>query len=191
MEFTEQELKTRDEKIAADAKAAAKKEFDEALPAAVETAVAAKTEEIKTEVQADVEKKAEEQKAAGAYAADVEAFLKEFSDANKISPAQVALLRPFLSAMNPKTEIEFSEKDAEAKDVTVKRNALKVIRDLFTNATVVGGDFADTKVGPKGDAANYAAEREKAIEFTKADPKLSYGQALIKARAALKTNPKK
>lgn len=194
MEFTEKELEARDAEVAAKAKEAAKKEYDEQVAAEVAKAVEAKTEEIKTEVKAEVEaeikEKTEAEQAAAAYNSDVEAFLKEYSDGNKLSPAQIAILRPFLKTMNPKTEFEFSEKNEKNEDVVVKRNALKVIRDLFANATVVGGDFADTGKGLKGDEANYSAEKAKAAEFMASDSSLTYGKALVKARAALKTNQK-
>lgn len=187
-EFTEKEISDLQEKAANEATAKAGTEFAEKLKTETKAAADKAAAETKAAVEKEFADKAVATKAAADYAGDVESMLKEFSEKKKLNPAQIANLRPVLLAIDGRKELTFSEKDKDDKVIETKKTVLNAIKAVIANfGEAPEGEFKDTKEGANGKDAQYSEEKTAAEKIMKDDPKMTYGQALIKARAQIKS----
>jgi len=185
-EYTEKEIQEIQDKAAEAAKKAADVQFAETLKTATDKAA----KDAKAATEAEFAQKAADAQKVAAYSADVEAAIKEFGD--KVTPAQVAILRPVLLSADPAKEIEFTEKGADGKDAQVKKTFLAAMKSFVANIVAApAGEYRGTNdKGAQGDEAVYSEERAEADKIMKADSKLTFGQALIQARAKIKSAKK-
>jgi len=186
MEFTQEQL---DDKIKVatieavkSAMKIANKDFTEKLTT--------ETEKVKKEttdkLNSDFEEKQKADKLVANYKGDVEAMLKEFSEGEKIKivPSQVSDIRQLLFSIGEVKAIEYSEKDKDGKDVDIKTDTLKLVKNIISNfKEVPKGEIKNVEEGTKGDDANFT-EQDKAIKkLMKEDDKLSYREAMLQVDA--------
>lgn len=179
--------------------------IDDAVKTAVDTATADFSEKLKTETEkakADGKQEAEKnfsekqkaENAKRAYRADCDALIKEFAEGERVKlvPAQIAPLRELLYSFGENKTVEFSEKDKDGNEKTVKTDALKLIRDVVSNFKEIDkGEIKKPTEGAKGEDATYQEEKAEAVkvmkEFKDSGRSITFGQALIKARENLKS----
>jgi len=193
MELTEKELQEKIDNAKAEGAKDAEKDFSEKLKTETEKA----KNDGKAEAEKEFNEKSEADKAKNAYRSNCDALIKEFAEGEKIKlvPAQVAPLRELLYSFGENKAVEYSEKDKNGNEKTVKTDALKLVREVISNFKEVSKEeLPKTEKGAKGEDAQYEEEKAEAEkiqkEFKDKGETITFGQALIKARANLKRNEK-
>lgn len=186
-EYSDLEL----EKIKDDAVAAAAKKTKDDIQEDYDEKLKKEKEDAEKVGKDKAEKEYNEKREKDKDVINHEAKIDEFCDAGikdgSITPAMIeAGLKQLLYSMVEPIEIEYSQKDKAGKESTVKTNNIDIVKAVIkAYAKVTEGSTKD--VDGDGTGGDYAAEKKLAEEKMSKNDKLTFSQALLDARAELKT----
>ena len=195
MEYSEAQIKDMKENAAREAvdaekekiKSDAEKDFNEKLEK--EKTDAAKAERDK--VEKEFSDKADGDKAIAEHNRKVDEFCDAEIKAGHITPAMLkAGLKPLLYSMAKPADLEYSDKDKDGKETTVKTNDLDILKNVIKAYSAAPTEGIEHVEGD-GKNGDYAAEQKRAKEIVaegkKNGTEITFGEALKEARSELKS----
>ena len=187
-EYSDSDLKLRDQDVAKLAKEEAKKEYETDLGKKIEAAEKKGSDETKTKLEAEFKEKEKSLTAQSEHVGAVDEFAKKLYEERRINPAQVKLVKQLGYSLFGPGEINYSEDNKE-----IKTDQYAMFKQLIEAAPVVEDNYKEPLDKNKGSKTtdfsgnqDYAEEGKRISEIKEKNPKLSHGQAMKLARAEFK-----